>query len=371
MHFVSKFWFRTTVLLLLVALAGIACVAAGAFLLDIPFKGYPEDSKIVDIPHGTRLIAIADLLQQEGIILHRRAFIVAMAVERGKKVIRAGEYSFDRPMNEFEVIRKLLRGEVHYRTVTIPEGANLFAIGDLVEEAGLVKREAFLAAAYHDALIKDLAPDAVSLEGYLFPDTYKFERNTPVQEILGKMVERFRKFLTPEYLAACGERGLTLHQAVILASLIEKETGDNDERAVVSAVFQNRLSRHQRLECDPTVIYAALVNNRYRGKIFRSDMQIDSPFNTYLQTGLPLGPIANPGRPSLEAAVHPAQVDYLYFVAKSTGGHTFSRTLAQHEVAVREYRRTAGHELSVARPDPPAKKGGPPKRPSDRSSSAP
>jgi UPF0755 protein len=338
MHHTSRFWFRTTAVISTVLLGLLTAVVAGVFLLSSPFKGYPEDSKIVEIPRGTRLVGMADLLAQEGVIRHRQAFLVALALERKKAVIRAGEYSFDRPMSEFEVIRKLLRGEVHYHQVTIPEGSNLFDTAEILHNAKLVTRDEFINAAGHADLIQDVAPGAVSLEGYLFPDTYIFEKHTPVMEIVQKMLERFRKFLTPEYIAAAKNQGLTLHQAVILASLIEKETAREDERRRISAVFHNRLRIHQRLECDPTVIYAALVTHQYRGKIYRSDMEIDSPFNTYLHSGLPLGPIANPGSASLLAAVQPEEADDLYFVSNNNGSHVFSKTLAQHQNAVQDYR---------------------------------
>jgi peptidoglycan lytic transglycosylase G len=347
MNFVSRFWYRTTILILFLVLSCLAIIIAGAFLLSSPYKGFNEKEKLVEIPHGTRLQGIVDLLQKEGIIRHRRSFLVALLLERRKRIIRAGEYNFDRPLTEFEVIQKLLRGEVHYHEVTVPEGSNIFDIAGILEHAGLADKDEFLTATARVDLIKEIAPNAVSLEGYLFPDTYKFERHTPILEIIGKMLDRFRKFVTPEYLAAARNQNLTLHQAVILASLIEKETGKESERPVISAVFLNRLRIHQRLECDPTVIYAALLKDNYRGKIYRSDMQIDSPFNTYLQSGLPLGPIANPGKASLEAAVHPGSVDYLYFVSDNNGGHIFAKTLAEHQNAVREYRRALAQDASI------------------------
>ena len=355
MHYISRFWFRTTVLLSVVFLLGLGFIAVEVYLMSNPFKGYTEDSKLVEIPRGTRLVGIADLLQREGIIRHRQAFLVALMMERKGTIIRAGEYNFDRPLSEFEVIHKLLRGEVHYRQVTIPEGSNIFEIADNLQTAGLCSSDDFLAAASHTELIKDLSPDAVSLEGYLFPDTYKFEKQTPAIEIAAKMVDRFRHFLTPDYLEAVSAQGFTLNQAVILASLIEKETAQSDERPLISAVFHNRLKMHQRLECDPTVIYAALMAHRYRGTIYQSDLQIDSPFNTYLRSGLPIGPIANPGRASLEAAVHPAAVNYLFFVSDNNGRHVFSRTLAEHLMAVRQYRRAVAEENSL-NPAPPAEK---------------
>ncbi len=347
MHFVSRFWYRATVTMSLIVLLCLAVIITGVFLLSSPFKGFSEKEKLVEIPRGTRLRGIAELLQKEGVIRHPRSFMAAMVLERRKRVIRAGEYNFDRPLSEFDVIQKLLRGEVHYHEVTVPEGSNIFDIAGILENAGLAGKDEFLAAATHVELIAEIAPNAVSLEGYLFPDTYKFERPTPVLEIVSRMLERFRKSLTPGYLDAARDQNLTLHQAVILASLIEKETAKESERPLISAVFLNRLRIHQRLECDPTVIYAALLKDSYRGKIYRSDMQIDSPFNTYLQSGLPLGPIANPGKASLEAAVHPAPTDYLYFVSDNNGGHIFAKTLAQHQNAVREYRRAVAQDASI------------------------
>jgi UPF0755 protein len=348
MHFVSRFWHRATVAISWIVVSGLAVLITAVFLLSSPYKGFSEQEKLVEIPHGTHLEGIADLLQKEGVIRHPRSFMAALILERGKRIIRAGEYSFDRPLSELEVIQKLLRGEVHYHEVTVPEGSNIFDIAGILKKAGIAESGEFLAATAHVELLKEIAPNAVSLEGYLFPDTYKFERHTPALEIASRMVERFRKTLTPAFLEAARDQNLTLHQAVILASLIEKETGKESERPVISAVFLNRLRIHQRLECDPTVIYAALLKDSYRGKIYRSDMQIDSPFNTYLQSGLPLGPIANPGKASLEAAVHPASVDYLYFVSDNNGGHVFDKTLAQHQNAVRRYRRALAQDASIA-----------------------
>lgn len=353
MHFVSRFWYRTTLWVSLVVLGILTVLMWGAYLLSQPYQGYSGPSTLVEIPHGTRLVGIAEKLKKEGVIRHRRAFIVAMALERRRNVIRAGEYNFEGPMSEFEVIHKLLRGEVHYHQVTIPEGSNLFAVAEILENAGLAKQEEVLNAAYDVELVNDIAPEAVSLEGYLFPDTYKFERHTPARELVTKMVERFREFLKPEYLKKARKENLTLHQAVILASLIEKETGKENERPLVAAVFHNRLEKKQRLECDPTVVYAALLAHRYRGKIYRSDLQLDSPFNTYVHYGLPLGPIANPGKASLDAAAEPAPVNYLYFVSDNNGGHVFSATLTEHQNAVRKYRRTL-KEIALSQREPVA-----------------
>ncbi|MDD5544708.1 MAG: endolytic transglycosylase MltG [Acidobacteriia bacterium] len=347
MHFILRFLYRTTVTIMVLLLIALVLVSIGLIRLSSPYKGYVEDSKLVDIPYGTRLVGIADLLHREGIIRHPRTFVLAMAIERRRGVIRAGEYEFNRPLSEMEVINKLLHGEVHFRQVTVPEGSNIFDIADILERDELTTREEFLAATTHVELVKDVAPNAVSLEGYLFPDTYKFEKHTTALEIVERMVERFRHFLTPEYRQAAQEQNLTVSQAVILASLIEKETGQPDERPLVSAVFHNRLDDRQRLECDPTVIYAALVSNSFRGKIYRSDIQTDSPYNTYLQVGLPIGAICNPGRASLDAAIRPAHVNYRYFVSDNNGHHIFSSTLEAHQNAVRAYRHAVSQGVAL------------------------
>jgi UPF0755 protein len=233
-----------------------------------------------------------------------------------------------------EVYARLVQGDVYTQTLTIPEGYNIFDIAQAVESAGLGSRDAFLAAERADtSLIADLSPNAPSLEGYLFPDTYRFARHVAPAQILAAMVRRFRVVA-----AQLGPTQIT-PSTVVLASLIEKEVSQDSERPLVASVFQNRLAQGMPLATDPSVIYAALLDGRYRGAIYASDLQSDSPYNTYRHTGLPPGPISNPGVAALKAALAPASTNYLYFVADAQGHSRFSATLAEHAQQVQTYRR--------------------------------
>ncbi len=278
---------------------------------------------------------IAGQLKERGLIRSRYVF-VALALAKGR-TLKAGEYRFEHPAGMEEVWRRLERGDVYTVTVTIPEGSNMFDIGARMEAAGLGPKEAFVAAAKEDTdLVADLDPKAPSLEGYLFPKTYHVDPQATPREVLAAMVREFR--------ASAQEMGLTshYHRTVTLASLVEKETPIEAERPLVASVFVNRLSRNMPLMTDPSVIYAALLQGRYRGTIYESDLQSHSSYNTYQHTGLPPGPICNPGAQSLAAAMHPAQTDYLYFVAASadpSGQSRFSATLEEHEKEVQSYRR--------------------------------
>jgi len=216
----------------------------------------------------------------------------------------------------------------------VPEGHNLFDIAHAVGQLGFIQPEEFLAAARNTALIHDLSPSAPTLEGYLFPSTYRLTRHTTADQLCRLMTDQFRRVW--KELGGTGAAA-----TVTLASMVEKETAVPEERATVAAVYRNRLEAGMPLQCDPTTIYAALLENRYQGKIFRSDLASQNAYNTYAHAGLPPGPIANPGRGSLEAALHPAASDFLYFVAKpdGSGAHRFSVNLAEHEKAVKEYRR--------------------------------
>jgi UPF0755 protein len=241
-----------------------------------------------------------------------------------------------------EVYARLVQGDVYTQALTIPEGYNIFDIAAAVESAGFAKRDAFLAAERkHTELIADLLPPGahpVSLEGYLFPDTYRFSRHATLLQILTAMVRRFRQVSTQ-----LGIDRTNMAQAVTLASVIEKEVGQDTERPLVAGVFVNRLARSMPLATDPTVIYAALLDNRWRGTIYASDLQSPSPYNTYKHTGLPPGPISNPGTAALRAALHPAQTDYLYFVSDAAGHTRFSVGLKEHAEQVQAYRQAENH----------------------------
>lgn len=289
----------------------------------------------LDIPAGTGSAQIAAQLKAHGLIWSRYAFAAMRLVKGG--TLKAGEYRFDHPARMSEVYERLERGDVYTRAVMIPEGANMFDIAQRVEAAQLGSKEAFLEAAKRNAaLIFDLDPGAQSVEGYLFPDTYHFQRQATPDQMIAAMVKRFR------LAAASIDLTQNYHNVVTMASLVERETPIGSERPVVASVFSNRIAKGMPLMTDPSVIYADLLEGRYRGTIYHSDLDGDSPYNTYKHMGLPPGPICNPGIASLKAAMEPAQTQYLYFVAASTdpSGHSrFATTLEEHQQNVQAYRR--------------------------------
>ena len=332
--------------LLLIALV---CAALAAYAVYAPI-GPPADTSdqqatYVDIAPGTGSQAIAAQLEQAGVLRSRYAFLLLRVVKGGKLI--AGEYRFNHPAPATEVYARMTRGDVYTIPLTIPEGYNIFDIAQAVEAAGLGSRNTFLAAERSQtSLIADLAPNAPSLEGYLFPDTYRFARHVAPSQILAAMVRRFRQVAAQLNLTS------NLPTTVILASLIEKEVSQDSERPLVVSVFQNRLAQNMPLATDPSVIYAALLDGRYRGTIYASDLQSGSPYNTYRHTGLTPGPICNPGIAALKAALAPAQSDYLYFVADAQGHSRFSATLKEHSEQVQTYRRAIGRPA----PAPPRSK---------------
>ena len=250
--------------------------------------------------------------------------------------MRAGEYRFDHPLTVIEVYSQIERGDVYTKTVTVPEGASMFDIAVRLEQAGFGRQQDFLAEARRQtALVADLDPSAKSLEGYLFPDTYHFSPKATPEQIAIAMVKRFRQ--------AAAQAGLTgnLHKVVTIASLVERETAIDSERPLVASVFENRLAKNMPLMTDPSVIYGLELQRQWRGSIYASDLKRDTPYNTYLHAGLPPGPVANPGLPSLRAAMEPAQSNYLYFVAAGQnpqGKSMFATTLEEHNRNVDGYR---------------------------------
>ena len=328
-------FFGIVLLLLLIA------VGAAAYIVYAPYG--PSAETFVDVPAGTGAAAIAALMQRNGIIRSRYSFDFLRLASGG--TLKAGEYRFDHPVPAPDVYARLIQGDVYTQALTIPEGFNIFDIAAAVDTAGFSKRDVFLAAErQHTELIADLVPPGrppVSLEGYLFPDTYRFSRHaTPVQ-ILTAMVHRFRQAVAQlEIPKNDPER---LFDTVTLASLIEKEVGQDTERPLVAGVFVNRLAKSMPLATDPTVIYAALLDDRWRGTIYASDLQSPSPYNTYKHKGLPPGPISNPGMAALHAALHPARTDYLYFVSDAAGHTRFSAGLKEHDQQVLAYREATKH----------------------------
>jgi UPF0755 protein len=341
-------------ILLVVLLAAAAAVA----LLFLPYGGFGRET-FVDIPRGTGTRAIGRILAHAGVIRHEGLFLLIRAL-RPAANLKAGEYRFDRPATPFEVFDRIARGDVFLYALVVPEGHNLFDIADHLANEKLMTREGFIAAARDPALVRDLAPRAPSLEGYLFPDTYHFPRKTTPEQLAKLMTDRFRKAWQQ-----LGSPKVDVHELVTLASLVEKEARVGEERPLVASVYVNRLKIGMPLQCDPTTIYAALLENRFRGAIYRSDLDRAHPYNTYQNPGLPPGPIANPGLEALRAALKPAQTEYLYFVARAdgSGAHQFSTGLAEHSRAVQQYRRAlkqADSSREVARgtqaaPDQPGR----------------
>ena len=320
-------------LLLLLIAAGVA-----GYILYAPYG--PASETFVEVAPGTGASAIGAQMARKGIIRSRYGFDI-LQLRRGG-TLKAGEYRFDHPVPVGEVYDRLVQGDVYTRALSIPEGFNIFDIAAAVEAAGFAKRDDFLAAERrHTELIADLLPPDMrseSLEGYLFPDTYRFSRHATPLQILTTMVHRFR-----QVGAQLGLERQDTKRTVIMASLIEKEVGQDTERPLVAGVFVNRLARSIPLATDPTVIYAALLENHWRGTIYASDLQSTSPYNTYKHTGLPPGPICNPGIAALRAALHPATTEYLYFVSDAAGHTRFSVDLKQHAQQVQAYRQATKH----------------------------
>ena len=305
--------------------------------VDRPFKGYGGPEQFVEIPRGAGSVAIARQLADAGVIRDVHSFRLALWLSGKGRHLQAGEYRFDHALSAREVADKIARGEIYVRPITFPEGLTIKQMAALYESKGFGPAQDFVNAAKNASLIAAVDPDAKDLEGYLFPDTYNLKRKEAAGQLVPKMVTAFMKALTPELLEKADQRGLTLRQLVTLASIVEKETGNKDERPLVAAVYANRLKIGMLLQCDPTVIYALDRAGKYDGNLTRANLQYDSPYNTYRYSGLPPGPIASPGRASIEAAANPAPVDYLYFVSKNDGTHAFANTLDEHNRNVQKY----------------------------------
>lgn len=284
---------------------------------------------------GQRTTIILRHLQQAGILRDAYLPLIYIKVFRYGESVKAGVYEFSGPTSAAEVVDKLIRGDVVFKAVTIREGLDRFAIGRLFAADGFGKPAQWDRITADPEPIRDLAPKAQTLEGYLFPDTYKFNPGTPPKKIVHEMVQNFRKHFGPEmgYITT----GLDLHQTVTLASIVETEAKLPQERPLVASVYLNRLHRHMPMGADPTVIYALKLANRWQGNIHKEDLEIDSPYNTYRVPALPPGPIANPGLASLRAAAAPATTAYLYFVARHDGSHAFATNIEEHNRNVQLY----------------------------------
>jgi UPF0755 protein len=306
-----------------------------------PLRGLDDPPQSLLVVPGDHVGSVGAKLHDAGLVAHPLLFRAFVYLRGDGSRLRAGEYSFDGPLSLADVVDMMVRGEVVRRDVTFPEGKT---IDEMAAAAGVhgLDSATFLGAAKEPRLVADMDKDAVDLEGYLFPDTYDVPKTGDAagesRRLVARMVGRFRDVMAPD-LARIASRGLTVREVVTLASLVERETARPEERPRIAAVFLNRLKVGMPLQTDPTVIYALRKAGTYDGNIHKKDLSLDSPYNTYRHAGLPPGPIASPGRDSLEAVLAPADVKDLYFVSRNDGTHEFSETLAQHEKAVDRYQR--------------------------------
>jgi len=317
----------------------IGCGAAYvAYLLHRPYAAFADEA-FVEFPKGTGTIQMSEMLAKAGVIAHAWEFLAARALDP-RRSLKAGEYQFTKPASVLEVYNRIARGDIFYYTLIVPEGQNMFDIAAEAEKLKLFPAADFLHAARDASSIRDLDPAAPSLEGYLFPSSYRLERHTSPARLCHLMTGRFR-----EVWKELGSPG-NVHQVVTLASLVEREARFPMDRPLIASVFSNRLTLGMKLDCDPTTIYAALLDGRYNGVIHQSDLASPNRYNTYRNPGLPPGPIANPGKDSLLAAIHPAETGYLYFVLRpdGSGAHNFSKSISEHLIATAQFRRASRRE---------------------------
>lgn len=323
--------------IILSAIVILSLLLAGIYQLYIPINPGSSQEKIVEISRGMDARQVACLLKESGIIRSERTFRALAKLKRSAGRLKAGEYKLSPRMNLVEVLSILEEGRVLAHPFTIPEGYSTAQITRVLADKGLADEERLLMLTSDQKFISRLEVRAESLEGYLFPDTYRISKGTKEAEIIEGMVGQFNKAITKKDYQRAAQLGFSMHQVVILASLIERETSFPQERALISAVFHNRLKLNMPLQSDPTVIYA--LGKDFDGNLTKQDLRIESPYNTYLHPGLPPGPIGNPGRAAIQAALHPAPVDYLYFVSRNDGTHKFSTTHQEHIKAVWKYQK--------------------------------
>lgn len=341
---------KVAVTIALVVLIAAAAVGAWFWIgLQKPYQAFPVEGVFVDLPHGASGRTVAHLLEQNGVI--RSAFVFGIYARRHpKRHLQAGEYFFDHPITGHDVFWQIADGHIYEQPFTVREGETIFDIAHELEAGKFMTAGEFLKATQNPELIHDMAPNAKTLEGFLYPATYNLPRHPVAIELTAEMVKKFKEEWTRIVGTVPIAPGNALATRIVtLGSLVERETPKRDERPLVAGVFENRLSKNMRLQCDPTVIYALEQIGQYKGTLTGEDLHFDSPYNTYEHGGLPPGPIGNPGETSLRAAMDPAKTTFLYFVANTQGGHFFSSTLEEHNRNVSRYRRL----LAGLPPDPP------------------
>ncbi|HIC92016.1 MAG TPA: endolytic transglycosylase MltG [Syntrophaceae bacterium] len=303
-------------------------------------SSYERRLKTIYIFPGMNLREVTEILTKNELIRDADKFILWAKITGCASRIKAGEYQFNTAMPPREILDRLVDGSTVIHKVTVPEGYNLFQVAKLLSQKHLIDEEKFIQKAFDPELISSLDVEGLSLEGYLYPDTYYFRWGMDEEDILKTMVNRFYTVYNSKFKDVATKRGLSKREVLTLASLIEKETSIPQERPLISAVFHNRLKKGMRLECDPTVIYGLIKYfGEFKGNITKEDLGTKTPYNTYLIRGLPPGPISNPGEAAIHAALYPAETNYLYFVSMNDGTHYFSRNLREHSRAVRKYQK--------------------------------
>jgi len=335
------------------AVAVAAAVAAGIAASGLREPADPAASpRVFWVAPGETLLPIAERLDAAGLLPARalfgpRVLIIYAQFSGEDRDLKSGEYDLSAAMTPLQILDKIVQGAVKMHEVTLPEGLRLDEIATRFADAGITDADAFLALAHDGGFARSLGLETASFEGYAYPETYRFRRHTPPEEVLERMLAEFRSRLTPDDLAAVKKSGLTLHQIVTLASIVEKESAQVDERPVISGVYHNRLRLGMRLQSDPTVIYGVVqTRGFFDGDIRRRDLREDNVWNTYTRSGLPPGPIANPSIEAIRAVLFPADVAYLYFVARNDGSHQFSASLSDHNSAVKRYQSKRRSDLA-------------------------
>jgi UPF0755 protein len=331
---------KKQILIILIVFLGAAAAAAAIIAWDLsryadsPSNPEAEPPRHVTIPPGSGFKAATNILKDAGLVKNPVRFKILATLRKATTSIKAGEYRLSGEMTPEQIIDQLRRGRVFLHRVTIAEGLNLYQVADILEKAGLCSKDDFTDSATDPETARKFGIDANSLEGYLFPETYYFEKPVSPEKIIQTMTDRFKSVFNTQWEKRAGQLGFSVHEIVTLASIIEKETGSAQEREIIASVFHNRIKKNMRLDSDPTVIYG--IEN-FDGNLTRKHLRTPTPYNTYTRKGLPPGPIANPGRASIKAALYPADTPYLYFVANSKNSHYFSTTLEEHNRAVRKY----------------------------------
>ena len=325
------------VLVALLALGAVAAVKGLTTRIETPYRGAGSAAVFVDVEPGDSTRVIARRLTRAGVVPDAWTFRLAVWQSGSAQSLQAGEYEFPAALSPLQVVDKIARGDVVLRTITFPEGLTIKEMAEVFDQSAFGSGDEFLAQAGRAELVRDLDAEALNLEGYLFPETYSLPRDASAADLVEAMVAQFRRNFDEPLRQEAAREGRTVRDVVTLASLIQKETGNETEHALVSAVYHNRLRIGMGLQCDPTVIYALELDGLYDGNLTRDNLQYDSPYNTYRYHGLPPGPIAAAGRAVLEAALRPADASYLYFVSRNDGTHEFANTLREHNRNVRKW----------------------------------